>query len=129
MRRCLFHLEQNRFHLRGKHINTTDNKHIVRPAEAFPHPHQCPPAIAFIDKQPGKVSCAIAKKRHCFFGYGSENELAEFAVRKHFQCFGIDDFRDKMVFKNMVPVLTFTLHGYPRADNFAQTIYIVRLYV
>ncbi|MPM84046.1 hypothetical protein SDC9_131117 [bioreactor metagenome] len=115
--------------MRREDVHSADNKHVVRPSEAFSHSHKRTATIARINKQPGEISCTVAQEWHRFFRYGSENELPYFTVRKCFQCLRIDNLGDKMVFENVVPLLTFTFHGHSRTDNFAQPVYIVGFYI
>ena len=124
----LAHFQQNRFDLGRKHVYAADDQHIVRPAQTFFHPDNCPPAGTLIGLQHSEVARAIAQQRQRFFGQACKNKFARGSVRKNFLCNGIYDFRNEMIFKDVKAALMRAFCCNTRTDNFAKPVNIERFY-
>lgn len=72
----LRHFEDNGLYLRGEHVDTTDNQHVITTSQDAVHTNQCTSAGALIVVQGGEVLGTVAQQRHPLFGKVSEHQFA-----------------------------------------------------
>ncbi len=109
----------------GEHIYAANDEHIVTATLDSPHTNDGPPALAWFRIQNRDIAGSIADDWKCLLGDGGKDQLAWSTVGQDLFSIRIDNFRNKMVFEDVEPILGLNaFHRNSGTYNFTEAINI-----
>jgi hypothetical protein len=94
-------VQDRRLDLTRKHVDSSDDHHVVDPAGESSDLRVGPAARARIGDQSSHVAAAIADHREGLLRQGGQDQLAERALRDRVEGVGVDHFREEMIVEEM----------------------------
>ena len=126
--RCeLGHRQHDALHLRGEHVDTADDEHIIRAPLDAPHAHTRAAAVAGARQQRAEVARAVAQHGHALLRERREHQLARLSGGQRFQRGGIDDLGIEMVLTDVRAVLHLAFVADARPHDLREAVDVVAL--
>src|SRR5438128_4951355 len=125
LRHQVGHPQQGALDLRGIHVHSLDDKHIVGPADQAGHARRRSPAAARRRRERGDVAGAVTDERHGALGQCGQHELALLARAERLAAPRVDDLGQEVVVGNVQALARLALTGDAGTDDLAEAVDVV----